>query len=49
MSIQHFTEYNYELMQDPDYKEDTVREEIIAPLIKLLNYSVGSENNGKRA
>jgi hypothetical protein len=44
MSLEYFSNYDYSLMNNPEYKEDTVREEIITPLIKLLGYNVGGEN-----
>lgn len=44
MNIQYYSDYDYSLMNNPEYKEDTVREEIIAPLVKMLGYTVGGEN-----
>ena len=31
-------------LDDPEFQEDSVREEIIAPILKLLGYSVTGEN-----
>lgn len=42
--IKFFLNYNYSLMEKEDYKEDTVREEIIVPLIKLFGYKIDGEN-----
>lgn len=34
-----FSEFNFELLDDPDFKEDSVREELIAPLLRALGYN----------
>jgi hypothetical protein len=33
--------FDYHLLNDPEFKEDAVREEIVAPLIKALGYNAG--------
>lgn len=35
-----FTDFDFKVLDDPDFKEDAVREELILPLIKRLGYSV---------
>jgi hypothetical protein len=41
-----FTDFDFEILDDPDFKEDAVREELILPLIKRLGYSVtGDDRN----
>ncbi|HGY9594053.1 TPA: hypothetical protein ACOJPH_001707 [Vibrio campbellii] len=44
-----FKEFNLELFQDPEYKEDAVREDIVAPLLKRLGYGPASENKMVRS
>jgi len=39
-----FEEFDFSILNDPDFKEDSVREELITPLLKALGYSVFSEN-----
>jgi hypothetical protein len=39
-----FSEFDFNLFNDNDFKEDAVREEIIYPLLKLLGYSASNEN-----
>lgn len=34
-----FSEFNFELLDDPGFKEDSVREELIAPLLRALGYN----------
>ena len=34
-----YSEFDFSLLDDPDFKEDSVREELIVPLIKYLGYS----------
>lgn len=36
---QPFENFNFELLDDPDFREDSVREELISPLLKALGYS----------
>ncbi len=45
INLEYFIKYNYDLMKSPDYKEDSVREEIIVPLLKMMGYKVGTKNN----
>lgn len=35
-----FENFDFEVLQDPQFKEDAVREEIILPLIKQLGYTL---------
>lgn len=37
-------EFNFDLLNDPDFKEDSVREELILPIIKELGYSANKPN-----
>jgi len=39
-----FNDFDFMLLDDPDFKEDSVREELIVPLIRKLGYSVTGEN-----
>lgn len=34
----HFQDFNFSVLDDPDFKEDAVREELILPILKGLNY-----------
>lgn len=36
-----FSDFDFGLLDDPEFKEDSVREEIIAPLLRQLGYSAG--------
>ncbi|WP_210412559.1 type I restriction enzyme HsdR N-terminal domain-containing protein [Leptospira meyeri] len=38
-------QFNFELLDDPLFKEDSVREEIITPLLNSLGYSIQGENS----
>ena len=39
-----FDEFDFNLLDSPDFKEDAVREEIVFPILKKLGYSASSEN-----
>ena len=39
-----FNDFDFSILNDPDFKEDSVREELITPLLKALGYSVFGEN-----
>jgi hypothetical protein len=39
-----FNEFDFTLLNDPDFKEDSVREELIVPLIKKLGYLAAGSN-----
>lgn len=39
-----FSNFDFNILDDPDFKEDSVREEIIAPLLKELGYSASGKN-----
>jgi len=39
-----FSEFNFSLLKDPEFKEDSVREEIIVPILKRLGYSASGEH-----
>lgn len=39
-----FKEFDFDLLDDSEFKEDAVREEIIFPLLKALGYSASGEN-----
>src|SRR5713101_7636439 len=36
-----FTDFDFSVLDTPDFKEDAVREEIIAPIIRRLGYRPG--------
>lgn len=37
--------FKFSLLDDPEFKEDAVREEIVTPLLKRLGYDAGTDNN----
>lgn len=39
-----FSEFNFSILNDPEFKEDSVREELIVPLIKALGYSPSGDS-----
>lgn len=39
-----FSEFDFEILNDSDFKEDAVREELIVPIIKKLGYSVHGDS-----
>lgn len=39
-----FKEFDFRLLENSDFKEDSVREEIIAPILNKLGYSASSSN-----
>ena len=39
-----FSKFDFRLLNDPDFKEDAVREELISPLLSKLGYSAGGPN-----
>lgn len=39
-----FSEFDFEILNDPDFKEDSVREELVLPIIKNLGYSVSGDS-----
>jgi hypothetical protein len=39
-----FENFDISILNDPEFKEDSVREEIIAPILKKLGYSVSGSN-----
>lgn len=39
-----FEEFDFDLLDDPEFREDSVREEIIVPIIKALGYSSSGKN-----
>lgn len=39
-----FGEFDFSVLDDPDFKEDAVREELITPLLKGIGYSVSGIN-----
>jgi hypothetical protein len=38
-----FDDFNFNLLDDPDFKEDAVREELLVPLLNKLGYSASGE------
>lgn len=43
MSRPIFADFDFSLLDDPQFKEDSVREELITPLLKQLGYSSASQ------
>lgn len=43
MGQQLFDHFNFSILEDPRFKEESVREELIAPLIKYLGYTNSGE------
>lgn len=39
-----FADFDFDLLKSPDFKEDSVREELILPVLKKLGYSVKGDN-----
>lgn len=39
-----FSNFDFSLLKSPEFKEDSVREELICPLLKKLGYSASGEN-----
>jgi hypothetical protein len=39
-----FRDFNFAVLDSPDFKEDSVREEIVQPILKELGYSSSGEN-----
>ena len=39
-----FNNFDFKILSDPDFKEDSVREELIVPLIKALGYSATGDD-----
>jgi hypothetical protein len=39
-----FENFNFNLLEDENFKEDSVREEIIVPIIKQLGYTASGKN-----
>jgi hypothetical protein len=36
--------FDFKVLDDPEFKEDAVREEIITPIVKALGYTVSPPN-----
>lgn len=41
--------FNKALLDDPEFKEDSVREDIVSPLLKRLGYAAGTKSNMVRS
>lgn len=39
-----FTDFDFTILHSPDFKEDAVREELITPLLRSLEYSASGDN-----
>ncbi|MDQ3221288.1 MAG: hypothetical protein M3Q26_11195 [Acidobacteriota bacterium] len=39
-----FADFDFNLLDSPDFKEDAVRDALIGPLLKAIGYSRGGEN-----
>ena len=44
-----FTDFDFSLLDDPAFKEDSVREELIVPILKRLGYSASPPNQISRS
>lgn len=44
-----FESFDFSILDDPDFKEDAVREEIIAPILKRLGYEVSGRTRVQRS
>lgn len=44
MNINIYKNFDFSLLDDPDFKEDSVREELILPLLKKLSYKPSGIN-----
>ncbi|MDA6069838.1 type I restriction enzyme HsdR N-terminal domain-containing protein [Flavobacterium sp. AC] len=44
-----FDDLNFEILNNPEYKEDSVREDIVMPILKKLGYSSSGKNKIRRA
>jgi len=44
-----FSGFDFSLLDSPDFKEDSVREELILPMLKELGYSAQGENKIHRS
>jgi 16S rRNA G966 N2-methylase RsmD len=42
--VNPFTDFDFSLLDSPDFKEDSVREDIVTPILKALGYSRSGEN-----
>lgn len=42
--VSPFTDFDFTLLNNPEFKEDSVREEIIVPILKILGYSSSGPN-----
>ncbi|MGI8641002.1 MAG: hypothetical protein ACR2MG_13795 [Pyrinomonadaceae bacterium] len=43
-----FQSFDFTLLDSPDFKEDSVREELILPMLKTLGYSATGENKSNK-
>ena len=44
MEVKLYKDFDFSVLDNPDFKEDSVREELIVPLIKNLNYRSTGKN-----
>ena len=44
-----FDEFDFTILEDPEFKEDSVREELVIPLIKALGYDVTGDSRVVRS
>ncbi|EPO2498905.1 TPA: hypothetical protein ACYHOF_003407, partial [Vibrio cholerae] len=42
--VKMFSDFDFSLLDDPDFKEDAVREELVLPIIKALGYSATGDS-----
>ncbi|MCH7525062.1 MAG: type I restriction enzyme HsdR N-terminal domain-containing protein, partial [Bacteroidetes bacterium] len=44
MNLQMFTEFDFNILNHPEFEESSVREEFITPILKNLNYKAFGRN-----
>jgi hypothetical protein len=44
-----FSDFDFSELSSPDFKEDSVREELVKPLLNALGYSVSGRNKIRRS
>jgi hypothetical protein len=42
--VDPFEAFDFEMLRDPDFREDSVREELVVPLLRALGYSASPPN-----
>jgi len=44
-----FEDFDFTILEDPEFKEDSVREELVLPLIKALDYNITGDSRVVRS